>query len=51
MLWKLLMDNQIEIGGEMIEVYNLPLAFVAALMMNLIVSLMNPRPASRMITA
>ncbi len=51
LLWKLLMDNQIEIGGEMIEVYNLPLAFVAALMMNLIVSLMNPRPASRMITA
>ncbi|MDP7070120.1 MAG: sodium/proline symporter [Phycisphaerales bacterium] len=46
LLWKLLMDNTIHVGGEAIQVYNLPLAFVAALLVNGGVSLITPSPRS-----
>jgi len=45
LLWKLVMDNSITIGGETIEVYNLPLAFVAAMLVNVTVSLVSSRRA------
>ncbi|MDP7029478.1 MAG: sodium/proline symporter [Phycisphaerales bacterium] len=45
-LWKLIMDNQVTIGGAEIEIYNLPLAFVAALVVNIVVSLAVARPQS-----
>ncbi len=41
-LWKVMMDNQITIGGTEVQVYNLPLAFVAALVVNMGVSLLFP---------
>ena len=41
--WKLIMDNQITIGGETVEIYNLPLAFLAALTVNILVSLVSSR--------
>jgi sodium/proline symporter len=41
-LWKVMMDNQITIGGTEVQVYNLPLAFTAALVVNIVVSLLFP---------
>ena len=46
LLWKLIMDNQIQVGEQDIEVYNLPLAFIAALLINVGVSLITPTPRS-----
>lgn len=50
LLWKMQMDNVVTIGGRRIEVYNLPLAFMAALGMNILVSYFSRPPASRMIS-
>ncbi len=42
LIWKLFMDNHVTIGGVEIEVYNLPLAFVAALVVNVMASILLP---------
>jgi sodium/proline symporter len=40
--WKYFMDNKIVSGDEVYEVYNLPLAFIAALIVNVVFSLALP---------
>ena len=45
-LWKLIFDNTIDFGGVKIEVYNLPLAFAAAFMVNVLLSILLPDKAS-----
>ena len=45
-LWKWIFDNTIDFGGVKIEVYNLPLAFAAAFMVNVLLSILLPDKAS-----
>ena len=45
-LWKLVLDNTVTFGGVKIEVYNLPLAFAAAFMVNVFLSILLPDKAS-----
>ncbi len=42
--WKLWADNGVTINGEAVEIYNLTLAFVAAFVVNVVVSLATPPP-------
>jgi len=41
-LWKVVMDNNITVGETRIQIYNLPLAFLAAIVVNVAVSLLVP---------